>query len=159
MKKIKLNLTISLTLKLNNPPNLTNPFVYREKYPKEKKAQGMAVRVMVLQISIDPGTQDGSGLPWGVTVTPFAEKDENGQGPKYGSKGDLLPRCENCWGYFNTYCELKQWSWNCSLYGTLSGLSSKAIARYSCHKRMSSFVDLELPGESLTHYLTPSLTH
>nr|POE68907.1 hypothetical protein CFP56_41631 [Quercus suber] len=92
-----------------------------------------------------------SGLLWGVTVTPFAEKDENGQGPEYGSEGDLLPRCENCWGYFNTYYELEQWSWNYFLCGTLNGLSSKAITRYSrpdsCPEMMSSFVDLELLGE------------
>ena len=123
----------------------------------------MAVRATVSRFPIDPGAQEGSGLPWGVTVTPFAEKDEVGQGPEYGSEGDLLPRCENCWGYFNTYCELEQWSWNCSLCGTLNGLSSKAIARYSrpdsCPEMMSSFVDLELPGESLTHSLTPSLAH
>ena len=123
----------------------------------------MAVRATVSRFPIDPGAQDGSGLPWGVTVTPFAEKDEVGQSPEYGSEGDLLPRCENCWGYFNTYCELEQWSWNCSLCGTLNGLSSKAIARYSrpdsCPEMMSSFVDLELPGESLTHSLTPSLAH
>ena len=121
------------------------------------------MRATVSRFPIDPGAQEGSGLPWGVTVTPFAEKDEVGQGPEYGSEGDLLPRCENCWGYFNTYCELEQWSWNCSLCGTLNGLSSKAIARYSrpdsCPEMMSSFVDLELPGESLTHSLTPSLAH
>ncbi|KAF3946773.1 hypothetical protein CMV_026995 [Castanea mollissima] len=148
---------------LHYTPLYIAPFVSREKYKKEKKAQGMAVRATVARFPIDPGAQDGSGLPWGVTVTPFAEKDENGQGPEYGSEGDLLPRCENCWGYFNTYCELEQWSWTCSLCGTLNGLSSKAIARYSrpdsCPEMMSSFVDLELPGESLTHSLPPSLAH
>ncbi|KAF7805716.1 protein transport protein SEC24 [Senna tora] len=112
----------------------------------------MAVRATVSRFPIDPDAQEGSGLPWGVTVTPFAAKDENGQAPAYGSDGHLLPRCENCWAYFNTYCELEQWSWSCSLCGTLNGLSSKAITRYShpqsCAEMMSSFVDLELPEES-----------
>nr|XP_023915543.1 protein transport protein Sec24-like At3g07100 [Quercus suber]POF06666.1 protein transport protein sec24-like [Quercus suber] len=121
----------------------------------------MAVRATVSRFPIDPGAQEGSGLPWGVTVTPFAEKDEVGQGPEYGSEGDLLPRCENCWGYFNTYCELEQWSWNCSLCGTLNGLSSKAIARYSrpdsCPEMMSSFVDLELPEEENEEEATQAL--
>ncbi|XP_028773087.1 protein transport protein sec24 isoform X1 [Neltuma alba] len=112
----------------------------------------MAVRATVLHFPIDPDAQEGSGLPWGVTVTPFAAKDENGQAPVYGSDGHLLPRCENCWAYFNTYCELEQWSWSCSLCGTLNGLSSKAITRYShpqsCAEMMSSFIDLELPEES-----------
>ncbi|KAG2674414.1 hypothetical protein I3843_13G118700 [Carya illinoinensis] len=110
----------------------------------------MAVRATLSRFPIDPDAHEGSGLPWGVTVTPFAVKDENGQPPAYGSDGHLLPRCENCWAYFNTYCELEQWSWTCSLCGTLNGLSSKVIARYSspqsCPEMMSSFIDLELPA-------------
>ncbi|KAI9107716.1 hypothetical protein K1719_021379 [Acacia pycnantha] len=112
----------------------------------------MAVRATVSRFPIDPDAQEGSGLPWGVTLTPFAAKDENGQAPAYGSDGHLLPRCENCWAYLNTYCELEQWSWSCSLCGTLNGLSSDAITRYSlphsCAEMMSSFIDLELPEES-----------
>lgn len=109
----------------------------------------MAVRATVSRFPIDTDAREGSGLLWGVTVTPFAASDENGQSPAYGSGGDLLPRCENCWAYFNTYCELEQWSWSCSLCGNLNGLSSDAIERYSrpqsCAEMMSSFVDLELP--------------
>ncbi|XP_057455965.1 protein transport protein SEC23 D [Lotus japonicus] len=113
----------------------------------------MAVRATVSRFPIDADAREGSGLLWGVTVTPFAAVDENAQSPAYGSDGDLLPRCENCWAYFNTYCELEQWSWACSLCGNLNGLNSTAIARYSrpqsCPEMMSSFVDLELPaGES-----------
>ncbi|XP_048233875.1 protein transport protein Sec24A isoform X2 [Ricinus communis] len=110
----------------------------------------MAVRATVSRFPLDQDAQEASGLPWGVTVTPFAPKDENGQSPVYGSDGDSLPRCENCYGYFNTYCELDQWAWSCALCGTLNGLSSRAIARYShpqsCAEMMSSFIDLELPS-------------
>lgn len=113
----------------------------------------MAVRATTSRFPIDPDAQEGSGLPWGVTVTPFATKDENGNSPVYGSDGHLLPRCENCWAYFNTYCELEQWAWSCSLCGTLNGLTSEAITRYSqpqsCAEMMSSFIDLELPGNLL----------
>ncbi|CAM8964192.1 unnamed protein product [Rhodiola kirilowii] len=109
----------------------------------------MAVRATVSRFPINEEAQESSGLPWGITVTPFAAKDENGTPPARGSDGHLLPRCENCWAYFNTYCELDQWAWSCSLCGTLNGLSSQAIARYShpqsCAEMMSSFVDLELP--------------
>lgn len=116
----------------------------------------MAVRATLSRFPIDPDAHEGSGLPWGVTVTPFAIKDENGQPPAYGSDGHLLPRCENCWAYFNTYCELEQWSWTCSLCGTLNGLSSEAIARYSrpqsCPEMMSSFIDLEIPGELFSKF-------
>ncbi|XP_061374090.1 protein transport protein SEC23 D isoform X2 [Gastrolobium bilobum] len=112
----------------------------------------MAVRATVSRFPMDTDAREGSGLLWGVTVTPFAATDENGQSPAYGSGGDLLPRCENCWAYFNTYCELEQWSWSCSLCGNLNGLSSQAIQRYSlpqsCAEMMSSFVDLELPQQS-----------
>ncbi|TYJ33187.1 hypothetical protein E1A91_A05G085800v1 [Gossypium mustelinum] len=80
---------------------------------------------------IDPDSQEASGVPWGLTVTPFAAKDENDQAPAYGLDGHLLPRCENCYAYFNTYCELDQWAWNCSLCSTLNGLSAQAISRYS----------------------------
>jgi hypothetical protein len=114
----------------------------------------MAVSATFSRFPIDQGAQEGSGLPWGLTVTPFAAKDENGRAPAYGSDGNLLPRCENCWAYFNTYCELEQWSWSCALCGTLNGLSSKAVARYSrpqsCPEMMSSFIDLELPGKYLS---------
>ncbi|OIW05875.1 hypothetical protein TanjilG_23661 [Lupinus angustifolius] len=111
----------------------------------------MAVRATVSRFPIDTDAREGSGLLWGVTVTPFAAVDENGQSPAYGSGGDLLPRCENCYAYFNTFCELEQWSWSCSLCGSVNGLSSDAVERYSrpqsCAEMMSSFVDLELPQE------------
>ncbi|MBA0622664.1 hypothetical protein Godav_008186, partial [Gossypium davidsonii] len=111
----------------------------------------MAVRATVSRFPIDPDSQEASGVPWGLTVTPFAAKDENDQAAAYGLDGHLLPRCENCYAYFNTYCELDQWAWNCSLCGTLNGLSAQVISRYShpqsCAEIMSSFIDLELPLE------------
>lgn len=116
-----------------------------------RKKEAMAVRATVSRFPIDPDAQEGSGLPWGITVAPFAPTDENGNPPAYGSGGHLLPRCENCWAYFNAYCELDQWAWNCSLCGTLNGLSSECIDKYSrpqsCPEMSSSFIDLELPGE------------
>ncbi|KAM7496929.1 hypothetical protein LguiA_021343 [Lonicera macranthoides] len=111
----------------------------------------MAVRATMTRFAADADAQEASGLPWGVTLTPFAAKDENGNPPVYGSDGDLLPRCENCWAYYNTYCDQEQWAWTCSLCGTLNGLSSQSVARYSlpqsCAENMSSFIDLELPME------------
>ncbi|KAI3995544.1 hypothetical protein MKX01_023289 [Papaver californicum] len=109
----------------------------------------MAIRATVSRFPIDADAQEASGLPWGVTVSPFSLTDENGIAPVYGNEGHLLPRCENCWAYFNTYCELEQWAWNCSLCGTLNGITSHSIARYShpqsCAEMISSFVDLEIP--------------
>ncbi|KAG2397436.1 hypothetical protein LR48_Vigan08g137200 [Vigna angularis] len=111
----------------------------------------MAVRATVSRFPMDTDAREASGLLWGVAVTPFAAADENNRAPSYGSGGDILPRCENCWAYFNTYCELEQWAWSCSLCGNLNGLSSDAIDRYSrpqsCAEMMSSFVDLELPTQ------------
>ncbi|KAJ6796483.1 protein transport protein SEC23 [Iris pallida] len=110
----------------------------------------MAVRPTLSRFPTDPETLETSGLPWGVTVTPFSSSDELGGRPVFGADGDLLPRCENCWGYFNTYCELEQWAWTCSLCGALNGLTSQMIHRYSqpqsCPEMCSSFVDLELEG-------------
>ncbi|XP_075521989.1 protein transport protein SEC23 D [Primulina tabacum] len=110
----------------------------------------MAVRATMTRFPADPREQE-CGLPWGITLMPFAAKDENGNPPVYGSGGELLPRCENCWGYYNTYCDQDQWSWSCVLCGTLNGLSAQSIARYSlpdsCPENMSSFVDLDIPLE------------
>ncbi|XP_010542560.1 PREDICTED: protein transport protein SEC24-like isoform X2 [Tarenaya hassleriana] len=118
----------------------------------------MAVQATVSRFPFDADAQEASGLPWGLTVTPFAAKDENGVGPAYGSNGHLLPRCENCYAYFNSYCELDQWAWNCSLCGTLNGLSSEAIARYSLPQSspemISSFIDLELPLDGSEEEMT-----
>ncbi|KAG5541423.1 hypothetical protein RHGRI_021296 [Rhododendron griersonianum] len=55
----------------------------------------------------------------------------------------------NCWAYYNTFCgEQEQWAWTCSLCGTLNGLPSEAVSRYSrpqsCPENTSSFVDLEM---------------
>lgn len=117
----------------------------------------MAVRATVSRFPIDADAQENSGLPWGVSVTPFASKDENGRPPAYGSDAHLLPRCEHCWAYFNSYCDLEHWAWTCALCGTLNGLSSKAIARFSnpesCPEMMSSFIDLELPGEYVFFFI------
>lgn len=106
---------------------------------------------------IDSDAQESSGLPWGVTVTPFAATDEEDRSPAYGTDGHVLPRCENCWAYFNTYCDLDQWSWTCCLCSQLNGFDAKAIARYShpesCPEMKSSFVDLELPGDCYSRIL------
>ncbi|XP_074294931.1 protein transport protein SEC23 D-like [Silene latifolia] len=111
----------------------------------------MAVRATANRFPIDQDEQESAGIPWGVTLTPFSGRDENGNPPAIGIDGESLPRCENCWAYFNTYCELDQWAWTCSLCGTLNGLSSHCIAKYShppsCPEMSSSFVDLELPLE------------
>lgn len=140
------------------PPLFHGPVCFPRKLNKRGKKKlkrnfrTMAVRATVSRFPSDPDAQEASGLPWGVTVTPFATKDENGAAPVYGSDGHMLPRCENCYAYFNTYCELEQWAWTCSLCGSLNGLSSQAIARYShpqsCAEMISSFIDLDLPCNS-----------
>lgn len=111
----------------------------------------MAVRASIARFPADPDAQEAAGLLWGITVTPFAAVDELGNPPAAGAGGDVLPRCENCWAYFSTYCELEQWSWTCAICGTLNGLTTQTIARYSrpddVPELCSSFVDLELPGD------------
>ncbi|KAL9235423.1 hypothetical protein vseg_010181 [Gypsophila vaccaria] len=113
----------------------------------------MAVRATVSRFPQDPTEQENSGLPWGVTLTPFSVRDENGNPPSVGVDGESLPRCENCWAYFNTYCDMDQWAWTCSLCGTLNGLSAHCISKYS-HRHSSpemssSFFDLQLPSEEV----------
>ncbi|KAF3643112.1 hypothetical protein FXO37_22170 [Capsicum annuum] len=110
----------------------------------------MAARATITRFPVDNDALEESGILWGVTISPFSTKDENGNPPVYGSDGHLLPRCENCWAYYNTYCEQEQWAWTCSLCGTLNGLDTQAVARYSlpesCPENVSSFIDLELPS-------------
>lgn len=108
----------------------------------------MSIRASISRFPHDTDALEAGGIPWGITLTPFSQTDELGAPPAYGSSGHLLPRCENCYAYFNTYCELEQWSWNCSLCGTLNGLDSDSVARYSdqqCPEMISSFIDLEIP--------------
>ncbi|WOL03496.1 protein transport protein SEC23-like [Canna indica] len=111
----------------------------------------MAVRATVSRFPVDANALESSGLPWGATVTPFAPVDERGVGPIYGSGGHLLPRCDNCWAYLNTLCEIERWGWTCALCGSFVGLDSAALDRYAnpqdCPELSSSFVDLELPAE------------
>lgn len=116
----------------------------------------MAVRPTMMRFPSEPKEHEDCGLPWGVTLRPFAAKDENGNPPVYGSGGDLLPRCENCWAYYNTFCEQDQWTWECALCGTTNGLSAESISRYSrpqsCPENMSSFIDLEMPCNCLISF-------
>ncbi|WOL02294.1 protein transport protein sec24-like [Canna indica] len=111
----------------------------------------MAVRASIARFPVDSKILESCGIPWGITVTPFSATDEHGNPPVRGSEGHLLPRCENCWAYFNTFCELDHWSWSCALCGAVNGFTSHAINRYSrpesCAEMSSSFVDVEIPGD------------
>ncbi|KAK1322851.1 hypothetical protein QJS10_CPA02g00990 [Acorus calamus] len=119
----------------------------------------MAIRATVARFPIDEDAREASGIPWGITLTPFAAADEEGIPPSEGAAGHLLPRCENCWGYLSTECELDQWSWTCALCGALNGFTSEASEKYVNGSRAedgsgsaemrSSFVDLEMNEEGL----------
>lgn len=130
-----------------NPPKKISLLLFLRSHHQNP----MAVRATLSRFPVDQESLESSGLPWGVTVTPFAQADEHGTSPAYGGDGDILPRCEDCWAYFNSYCELEQWAWTCSLCGALNGLTSRSIERYSqpqsCAEMFSSFIDLKIPGE------------
>lgn len=109
----------------------------------------MAVRSSISRFPVNLEEQESSGLPWGITVTPFAAADERGAPPQRGRAdggGRILPRCEHCWAYFSTYCDLENWAWSCALCGNYNGLTSDSIKRFSsdCPELSSSFIDLEL---------------
>ncbi|CAL9093759.1 unnamed protein product [Musa acuminata var. zebrina] len=118
----------------------------------------MAVRASVACFPVDSEALETCGIPWGIAVTPFSAVDERGNLPARGSEGHLLPRCDNCWAYFNTYCELDQWTWSCAICGSLNGLTSHAVSRYSqpesCPDLSSSFVDLEILGDGSEEGMT-----
>ncbi|CAM6129440.1 unnamed protein product [Calypogeia fissa] len=108
----------------------------------------MAVRLSLGQGPQDVELQEGCGLPWGATVTPFAAVDENQRPPAQGTHGEHLPRCESCYAYINVLCELERWAWTCSLCGALNGLPNELAEKYahspSCPEFSSSFIDFEL---------------
>jgi hypothetical protein len=112
----------------------------------------MAVRATVSRFPAVPEALESCALQWGVAVTPFAAADERGQRPATGGFGDRVPRCESCWGYFNSNCDLERWGWACALCGTLNGFDDDTARRFqrpdACPELNHSFIDLEIPGET-----------
>ncbi|KAL3689756.1 hypothetical protein R1sor_016065 [Riccia sorocarpa] len=100
----------------------------------------MAVRLSIRQSPSDSELQEGCGLPWGATITPFAAVDENDHQPVHGLHAEDLPRCESCYAYINVLCEVERWSWTCALCGNLNGLSNEMADRYE--RRSSSYPEL-----------------
>ncbi|KAL5213982.1 hypothetical protein ABZP36_003134 [Zizania latifolia] len=111
----------------------------------------MAVRASLACFPSEAALHESSGIPWGVTVTPFSAVDERGSPPATGAEGHLLPRCESCFAYFSTLCPLHRWSWSCAICSADNDLSPDASARYArdgVHdppEMRSAFVDLLLP--------------
>ena len=110
----------------------------------------MAVRATVSRFPSVPEALEACALQWGVAVTPFAAADERCQPLVTGAFGDRVPRCENCWAYFNSYCDLERWGWSCALCGALNGFDVETSRRFqrpdACPELNFSFVDLEIPG-------------
>ncbi|KAH7295490.1 hypothetical protein KP509_27G051600 [Ceratopteris richardii] len=113
----------------------------------------MAIRLMVSKCPADPKVQEGSGIPWGAAVTPFAAHDEKGIAPVILplEKSHALPRCDTCWAYFSSLYETEQYSWRCALCDSVNSFSEADIVRYSspqnCPELSSSFIDLEIKGK------------
>ncbi|AQK86237.1 sec23/sec24 transport family protein [Zea mays] len=110
----------------------------------------MAVRATVSRFPATPEALESCAVQWGVAVTPFAAVDERGQPPTTGAGGDRIPRCEHCWAYLSSHCDLERWGWTCALCGTLNGFDDEAERRFqrpdACPELNSSFVDLEIAG-------------
>ncbi|PWZ17830.1 Protein transport protein Sec24B [Zea mays] len=108
----------------------------------------MAVRATVSRFPATPEALESCAVQWGVAVTPFAAVDERGQPPTTGAGGDRVPRCEHCWAYLSSHCDLERWGWTCALCGTLNGFDDEAERRFqrpdACPELNSSFVDLEI---------------
>ncbi|RCV17511.1 hypothetical protein SETIT_3G225300v2 [Setaria italica] len=109
----------------------------------------MAVRATVSRFPATPEALESCAVQWGVAVTPFAAADERGQPPTTGAGGDRVPRCEHCWAYFSSHCDLERWGWSCALCGTLNGFDDDTARRFqrpdACPELNASFVDLEIP--------------
>ena len=105
----------------------------------------MSVRRTVARCPADTEAQEGCGIPWGATVAPFAATDELRRSPELGDRGEALPRCDSCYAYLNSFCDIDKWAWTCALCGQLIAFSEEQAARYqSTHPEVSSsFIDLE----------------
>ncbi|KAG0567291.1 hypothetical protein KC19_7G124200 [Ceratodon purpureus] len=108
----------------------------------------MSVRRTVARCPADTEAQEGCGIPWGATVAPFAATDELRRPPELGDRGEALPRCDSCYAYLNSFCDIEKWAWTCALCGQLIAFSEEQAARYqnSSHPHpevVSSFIDLE----------------
>nr|XP_024383708.1 protein transport protein Sec24B-like isoform X2 [Physcomitrium patens] len=113
----------------------------------------MSVRRTLGRCPADNEAQEGCGIPWGVTVQPFAATDELKRPPEQGDRGEALPRCDSCWAYLNSFCEIDKWAWTCALCGQLIAFSEEEAARYwqSSSPRpevLSSFIDVELDDDN-----------
>uniref|UniRef100_A0A7I4EH88 Sec23/sec24 transport family protein n=1 Tax=Physcomitrium patens TaxID=3218 RepID=A0A7I4EH88_PHYPA len=112
----------------------------------------MSVRRTSARCPIDTEAQEGCGIPWGATVQPFAATDELGRSPEECERGQALPRCDNCYAYLNSLCEIDKWAWTCVLCGQLIGFTEEEFARYQSASSprpevLSSLVDVELDDD------------
>uniref|UniRef100_A0A0D9WH23 Sec23/Sec24 trunk domain-containing protein n=1 Tax=Leersia perrieri TaxID=77586 RepID=A0A0D9WH23_9ORYZ len=109
----------------------------------------MAMRATVSRFPVTEEALEACAVQWGIAVTPFAAADERGQLPATGGGGDRVPRCEHCWAYLNSHCDMERWGWSCALCGTLNGFDDDALHRLqrpdALPELTSSFVDLEIP--------------
>ncbi|BAS94260.1 protein transport protein SEC23 D [Oryza sativa Japonica Group] len=109
----------------------------------------MAARATFSRFPVTAEALEACAVQWGIAVTPFAAADERGQAPAAGAGGDRVPRCEHCWAYLNSHCDMERWGWSCALCGTLNGFDDDALRRLQhpegWPELTSSFVDLEIP--------------
>ncbi|KAI5064713.1 hypothetical protein GOP47_0019408 [Adiantum capillus-veneris] len=110
----------------------------------------MAVRLSVSKSPVDPKMQDGSGVPWGAALTPFSAHDEKGIAPVFlPFDASHLPRCDTCYAYLSSLCEIEQYSWRCAVCDSVNSLSEADSLRYSspqnCPELSSSFIDMQIP--------------
>lgn len=110
----------------------------------------MAARATFSRFPVTAEALEACAVQWGIAVTPSAAADERGQAPAAGAGGDRVPRCEHCWAYLNSHCDMERWGWSCALCGTLNGFDDDALRRLQhpegWPELTSSFVDLEIPG-------------
>ncbi|MCO5609923.1 hypothetical protein L7F22_064158 [Adiantum nelumboides] len=115
----------------------------------------MAVRLSVTKSHIDPKMQDGSGVPWGAALTPFAAQDEKGIAPVFlpfdSSHSLSLPRCDTCYAYLSSLCDIEHYSWRCAVCDSVNSFSESDSLRYSspqnCPELSSSFIDMQFPED------------
>ncbi|CAM9323579.1 unnamed protein product [Chrysoparadoxa australica] len=84
--------------------------------------------------------KDASGIPWGMTTTPYADlrhvAEVGGEIPI-----ENVARCSGCSGYLNAFVQLSRRSWKCPLCGEQTRIRSD-LQRYRNSSSMQTLPEL-----------------
>ncbi|KAG5192030.1 hypothetical protein JKP88DRAFT_294468 [Tribonema minus] len=82
--------------------------------------EALPIRFTTHTFPLSAAVKDASGIPWGVSITPFTQQQATDAAMDSASTpmpSDLVARCSTCFAYINPYCVVSRRWWRCSLCG------------------------------------------